>query len=112
MSFILSNEERMSVTRIKKKIVGVCCDICAKKLLLNSSDCFDSVAYFEVMTGHHDWGNDSCESIQHRDICSDCINNFVRDYLSNATGTEYIEIDRTYIGSNSYEWEDRCEKNG
>lgn len=52
--------------------------------------------YFEVTTGHHDWGNDSCDSIEHKDICPDCIGKVSLDYLTSASGTQYIEIETTW----------------
>ena len=106
MSLILSDEKQMIMTKIKKKVLGVCCDICTKELLVDPNKPYNSTRYFEVMTGHHDWGTDSCESIEHRDICPECINDFVRDYLAEADGTEYIEIETEYIGRDQYEYEE------
>ena len=61
------------------------CDKCANKI---------EGSYYEVTTGHHDWGNDSCDSVRCYDICPDCIQEFTENYLKNNIGTEYIEIER------------------
>lgn len=59
--------------------------------------------YWEVTIGHNDWGNDSCDSIEHFDICSpDCLNKELQLYIQRSDGnnhhnTEYIEIEHTSI---------------
>ena len=52
-----------------------------------------------VTTGHRDWGHDSCDSIEHYDICPRCINKFVADYLGNenASLSAYIEIETEHV---------------
>lgn len=70
----------------------VYCDIC------------DSVideynGYWELTTGHHDWGNDSCDSIEHFDICSeDCLrkkfDEYVRESGKDDWNTMYFEVRR------------------
>ena len=59
----------------------------------------DEYKYYYVTTAHNDWGNDSCDSIEHYDICPNCINNFVADYLGdeNASPSAYIEIETKHI---------------
>lgn len=65
------------------------CDICGEEI---------TGSYYEIMTGHHDWGNDSCDSIEHKDACSvKCLNDIFSQYCERAgkgrDNTEYIEID-------------------
>ena len=85
-----------------RKVTGVRCDICGKVLRYkyrpNSDFLEERPKYFRVMTGHHDWGNDSCDSIEHKDICLGCITDFISDYLSNASGTEYVDISTEWCG--------------
>lgn len=106
MSKVYSDEVKEVVYKKKRMITGVGCDICGKlippyeKWTHNE----DSL-YFDVMTGHHDWGNDSCESIEHRDICPDCIDKFVSDYLRDCSDTGYLEIEKEFVSPNDYEWE-------
>ena len=53
--------------------------------------------YFSVTTGHHDWGNDSCDSVDVRDICSEeCLKAEFDDYLECEDDTKYIEIERLH----------------
>ena len=63
------------------------CDNCNKKII-------DKEKYFKVKTGHYDWGNDSVESIEYKDICDDCINKCVGDYFKETkdSHTAYIEV--------------------
>lgn len=67
------------------------CDHCRKEI---------KGPYWTVMTGHHDWGDDSIDSTVKKDICSIlCLNSEVENYyvLSNksngAYNTQYIEIE-------------------
>lgn len=97
MSEILSNEVKEIVYRKTKELVGIKCDICGKLIPVDKRGYKnDKCKYFEVTTGHNDWGSESCESIEHRDICPECVSGFVAEYLANAEGTEYIEVETEY----------------
>lgn len=96
MSHILSEEVEEVVYRKQSRLTAVMCDKCDKKILALNGD-HDDNRYFRVTTGHHDWGNDSCESIEHFDICPTCIDTFVTEYLANASGTDYIDIETEYV---------------
>lgn len=68
------------------------CDVCKKEINTNKG-------YYELTTGHNDWDNDSCESIEHFDICSrTCLMNKFTEYLdeSNANdwNTKYFNVER------------------
>ena len=93
MSKILCEETKEIVYSAKKELLGIECDICKKTLPLPTM-------YFTVITGHHDWGTDSCESRIYRDVCPDCIDKYVNDYLKDCSDTGYIEInkERAYPG--------------
>lgn len=113
---LISKEVEEVVRAEVHTVTGVRCDICGKDLRYkyrpNSDFLEERPKYFDVTTGHHDWGNDSCDSIEHKDICLDCIVDFVSDYLSNASGTEYIEIETHYcypekVDLDSRSWYDR-----
>lgn len=97
-------------------VTGIRCDVCKRDLRYryrpNSDYLEHRPKYFEVTTGHHDWGNDSCESISHNDVCPDCIDGFVSRYLAKANGTDYIEIETSWGGPDKVElskrsWYDR-----
>lgn len=62
----------------------------------------DSQKYWKVTTGHYDWDNDSCYSIEKRDFCSfECL---TEDFLKYAlltnndkyNGSQYYNIEVKY----------------
>ena len=70
------------------------CDICKKEINTNKG-------YWKLATGHLDWGNDSCESIEHFDVCSEaCLMHEFSEYLvdsgSNNRNTMYFEVNRVW----------------
>ena len=96
MSEILS-EVVEEVYKKKRKLTGIRCDVC-DNIIHAGKYCTDENEYYRVMTGHHDWGNDSCESIEHLDICPRCIDKFVTDYLKNEDyDSAYIDINREHV---------------
>lgn len=59
----------------------------------------EEVHWYEVTTGHHDWGNDSCESIDTKIVCPRCITEEYSDYIDrscNHGNTEYMDIQHGY----------------
>lgn len=64
------------------------CDICSKEI---------TGPFWHVTTGHNDWGNDSCESIESFDVCSvECLGKVFDNYCKESNvicNTEYIEIE-------------------
>jgi hypothetical protein len=101
----LSNEAEEVVVRTKRRVEGVECDICKRLITPPNNYSWSKSRYFKVTTGHHDWGNDSCDSVEHRDICPDCIMDFTSKYISNVDGTDYLEIETTYAYKNEYEYD-------
>lgn len=74
--------------------VGIC-DICGEKF--NYDTRYRIASYYHIVTGHNDWGNDSCESVESRDACCDeCLSIFTQEWLKNEdvirSNTAYIEI--------------------
>jgi hypothetical protein len=89
------NDCKEVVISKKYKVKGIQCDSCEREIpaiAMYDKKC----KYFNVTTGHHDWGNDSCESREHFDICPDCIKQFTADYLEKCSGSMYIEIETEY----------------
>lgn len=78
-------EEKM----IKTKIVvdrKVMCDVCNKEI--------EGENYYEVTTGHEDWGNDSIESVENFDICSnECLDVKIEEFSKEESKTKYIKIE-------------------
>lgn len=79
------------------------CDKCGKILeycynheeLVNTSKERMKVEYYEVTTGHHDWDNDSIDSVEHHDYCPTCVLQAIYEYYEKTNGkinTNYIEI--------------------
>ena len=91
------NDCRKIVVKKECKVTGVKCDICGKIIPATSLYIQKESKYFRVITGHHDWGNDSHESIEHKDICPECIDAFVSKYLKDAYRSEYIEVETEYV---------------
>ena len=80
----------------------ITCDICGKVICdfdatSPSSSAGESAEYFALTTGHHDWGNDSPDSIEHKDICSDdCVKTALIDYFKESEGstTAYFQLSK------------------
>lgn len=80
----------------------IICNICGKVICdfddTPPKDHFgDTAEYFTLTTGHHDWGNDSCESIEHEDICSeDCVKTALIRYFKENEGsiTAYFNLSK------------------
>ena len=67
-----------------------------------------SFDYYEVTTGHYDWGNDSCESIDEKIYCPTCLYKAFNVYISNSNhqqNTKYMRIAHTH-GMNTEGMED------
>lgn len=77
--------------------IGIC-DVCGKEFNYEPWLRGQKIAsYYHITTGHHDWGNDSCESVESMDACSDeCLSRFTQEWLKNedviGSNTAYIEI--------------------
>lgn len=84
--------ETLTYTKTEKVMVSEkrYCDICEKEI---------TGPHFEVCTGHHDWGNDSIDSIAHIDACSaECLSKVFLLYAERAEkydgkNTEYLNIE-------------------
>ena len=92
----------------KTEYINTCkCDRCGKiiykhygkefeLLKRNVRKTSERVSYYLVTTGHHDWGNDSVDSINLKDICPSCLVNEYSDYVDRASkgfNSEYIKIE-------------------
>lgn len=77
------------VTTTKQVLSKTSCDGCSTEI---------KGPYFEVDTYHHDWGNDSCDSLEEFDFCSvQCLTPHMTKYLEKSCGTECYEIKRKYV---------------
>ena len=86
-------KERKKVTAIKDVVVGKKCDYCGSEI--ERYDYRRNNPFFEITTGHRDWGEDSGDSREHKDACSvDCLKVALDKYYANESRTSYIEIER------------------
>lgn len=54
------------------------CDVCGNEIASNDS-------YWELTTHHNDWGNDSIESYEYFDVCSqNCMRKKFEEYLKDS----------------------------
>ena len=81
----------------------IICDCCGKLIFPISDnderklDFRGRAKYYHVMSGHHDWGNDSIDSVESLDYCSlECVHQgldgFYKEYAPNSN-TAYFEIE-------------------
>ncbi len=88
-------------------ITEVYCDKCGKLIRQIVHDEFKDIReikyskrieWYEVTTGHHDWGNDSIDSIENLVICTNCIDDIFTEFKERASDntTEYIDIDHCW----------------
>lgn len=83
----ITKTETVTKPRKISYVVGVSCDRCGD-IIQNGE------VYYNVTTHHNDWGNDSIDSYEDFDLCSDCYLPFTEKYFKEATGTEEINISR------------------
>lgn len=82
---IHKNIEKTIETEI---LVAVKCDICGKEI---------TGKFWQLTTHHHDWGNDSIDSYEYKDLCSrECINKALDDYIKNCavSDTQCFELEQ------------------
>lgn len=86
--------EEIEHTVTEECAVKAFCDVCETEIK-------EKVPYFDITTGHHDWGNDSHESREEYQVCSEeCLQQLVDSYKSRTErriNTEYIDIKHQYM---------------
>lgn len=64
------------------------CDVCGAEI---------KGPHWSITTGHNDWGNDSCDSVEYYDACSrSCFNKLIDDYINKTDDrltSQYFEIE-------------------
>lgn len=89
----------------------VTCDICGKVFCdfdatPPKSSAGESAEYFSLTTGNHDWGNDSIDSIEQEDICSeDCVKTALIRYFKDTqrSKTAYFNLSK----NRATKWKDQ-----
>ena len=104
---MIETEYKEAMVKQKTEYINTCkCDNCGQIIWKEYGDKFTElyppfnklkqVSFYHVTIGHHDWGNDSCDSIDHLDICPNCICDLFKEYIKrseNGVNTEYIDIE-------------------
>lgn len=81
--------KEMNVMTSKKITTQINCDYCKSDIESNQS-------HFNIITGHNEWGNDSCESIKEFHACSaKCLKKAIAYYVDSERKSQYIEIQKT-----------------
>lgn len=92
-------ERKITVQRMVKQDVTVglerVCDVCDKLILKKNENkttyCIGK--HWRLTTGHNDWGNDSCDSVEVYDICSaECLEKQLQKYVQRE-GTAYFDVE-------------------
>jgi len=84
-------------------IVEIRCDVCGiliadEERYYSKTPLYPTQYYYECLTSHSDWGNDSGDSIEQIDCCSDeCLNKFIQKYLQEKSYTINFEFERTRL---------------
>lgn len=100
----MRNKYTRKVTKEVDEAYGlkITCDICGKVICdfdgtPPDNHYGDTAKYFTLTTGHYDWGNDSVDSVEHKQICSeDCVKVALIRYFkeSQKSNTAYFELKR------------------
>lgn len=93
---VVKTNETVVVAEVRK------CDVCGK-IIFDSREqlsFFERRPYWDITTGHHDWGNDSVDSIKNKDVCSKkCLQKVFDEYL-NGCGDRgdsmYLRVSHTF----------------
>lgn len=97
------DKEITETKTVTKKIVvdhKLYCDVCKKEIPDNSW-------YYTLITGHHEWGSDSIESVDNIDLCSEsCVQNrldfYFKELIGKGYNTAYFDLDRDYYRKENY----------
>ena len=79
---------------VKRKVTidyNYICDICGKEEVVNDEA---PEEWFELKTGHHGWGFDSCDSIGYANLCSlKCLFKCISKDEWKGEKTRYMELE-------------------
>lgn len=67
------------------------CDRCWRHLWYHTKDGhkkpgLGTAEYYNVVTGHHDWGRDSVDSVETYDVCVGCAKKMFEEYVEDSWG--------------------------
>lgn len=102
---MIKTEYKKVVEEVEEKDFEICkCDICNNIIYDTSKDIefnLNTNTYYHTRTYHHEWGHDSIDSNQTKDICSDkCLLDYINNFYLNRKELEIsqeLEIERRSI---------------
>ena len=89
-------EEKEIIVKNTKVRAAIKCDICGKII---ADRTHGSDMYFQVHMSHEDWGNDSVDSVEYFDVCSQgCLRPLIEKYLDYSidSNTYHLEVQQDY----------------
>lgn len=80
------------------------CDICKKRIYTdvkgNPKLSGQLIEYYNIVSGHNDWGNDSIESRESSIVCKECLTTALMQYKNaaerNPHNSCYIEVEHQF----------------
>ena len=99
----MKHYNHMKVEVSKDVLDSMTCDVCGKRFMENhsttrffcGSNRNEEIFYYNVISGHHEWGHDSVDSIEHHEVCStECLRNFEEKYWEDTYDSAYLEINK------------------
>lgn len=97
----LSEEKRVEIKTVSERYIEYMrCDKCGQKIMPHRYST-DQNRYVHIHTYHNDWGNDSIDSHDHHDYCSECAKEIVAEYIEDMSGSEELELSNEYLVSSS-----------
>lgn len=96
-------KEIKEVTEVKETVTGrvMKCDVCGK-IIFDSRNDKKGQFWWHLYTGHNDWGNDSCESMESFDVCStECLHKKLDEYITTSNygdglNSQYINVEHEW----------------
>ena len=85
------------VTKQYHDIEYITCDNCKRKIQPCKNVRESDSRYVKVHTWHSDWGYESAESHEYKDLCPQCAQEYVSKYISDMSGTEELELENEYL---------------
>lgn len=97
-------KDHKNVQMVKSEIIVATdyfCDICKKRIYTDIKGKLTKldnvVEYYNIVSGHNDWGNDSIESRESMIVCKECLTTALMQYKNAAErdpyNTRYIEVE-------------------
>lgn len=94
MKYLGEVKEVKEVVRKTRYVEYIRCDICNCKI---KNARYGYPNYVRIHTWHSDWGNDSDESHEYKDLCKSCAASFVAKYIDEMDGTEELGLSHEHL---------------